>query len=131
MRFVGDNALEYKNIAQEGTTNISRLIVAYTQYIQIQFDKVHNCRTEINRMCSKLITEKKSSTTEATGKAIVNITEKEDEAGVLEWHMLHCSNRPRVTFLVSAVGFNRDGFHYSGLSPAQPLYGRLRSTYGN
>jgi hypothetical protein len=81
MRFMGSNALEYKTLVQEGTTYISRLIIAYTQGIQIQFDKVQKRRAEINRLQSQMLAEKKSSVTEATGKAIVDLTEKDNENG--------------------------------------------------
>jgi hypothetical protein len=76
VRFMGRNDLEYKTLFQEGTTYISRLVVAYTQGIQIQFDKVQNRRAYINRLRSQMLAEKKESVTEATGKAIVDLTEK-------------------------------------------------------
>jgi hypothetical protein len=81
MRSMGNNALEYKTLVQEGTKYISRLIIAYTQGIQIQFDKVQNRRAEINRLQSQMLVEKKVSVTEATGKAIVDLTEKTNENG--------------------------------------------------
>jgi hypothetical protein len=81
MRFMGNNALENKTLVQEGTKHISRLIIAYTQGIQIQFNKVQNRRAEINRLRSQMLAEKKVSVTEATGKAILDLTEKENENG--------------------------------------------------
>jgi hypothetical protein len=79
MRSMGNNALEYKTLVQEGTKYISRLIIAYTQGIQIQFDKVQNRRAEINCLRSQMLAEKKVSVTDATGKAIVDLTEKTKE----------------------------------------------------
>jgi hypothetical protein len=81
MRSMGNNAQEYKTLVQEGTKYISRLIIAYTQGIQIQFHKVQNRRAEINRLRSQMLAEKKASVTEATGKAIVDLTEKTNENG--------------------------------------------------
>jgi hypothetical protein len=59
-----------------GTTYISRLVVPYTEGIQIQLDKVKNSRAEIKSLHSQMTVEKKASVTEATGKAVVDMTEK-------------------------------------------------------
>jgi hypothetical protein len=81
MRHMGLNALEYKSLVKEGTKYSSRLVVSYTQGAQQIFNKVQQRRAEIQRLRSQMQAEKKATATAATGKAVVDLTEREDENG--------------------------------------------------
>jgi hypothetical protein len=78
---MGSNALEYKSLVKEGTKYISRLVVSYTHGAQQIFNKVQQRRAEIQRLRSQMQAEKKDTATAATVKAVVNLTEREDENG--------------------------------------------------
>jgi flagellar motor component MotA len=79
MRHMSSNALEYKSLVKESTKYISRLVVSYTHGAQQIFDKVQKRRAEIQRLRSQMQAEKKATATAATGKAVVDLTEREDE----------------------------------------------------
>jgi hypothetical protein len=81
MRHMSSNALEYKSLVKEGTTYFSRLVVSYTHGAQQIFDKVQKSRAEIQRLRSQMQAEKRASSTAATGKAVVDLTEREEENG--------------------------------------------------
>jgi hypothetical protein len=81
MRHMSSNALEYKSLVKEGTKYISRLVVSYTHGAQQILDKVQKRRAEIQRLRSQMQAKKKASATMATGKAVVDLTEREDENG--------------------------------------------------
>jgi hypothetical protein len=81
MRRMSSNALEYKSLVREGTRYSTRLVVSYTHGAQQIFDKVQTRRAEIQSICSQMQVEKKASATAATGKAVVDLTEREDENG--------------------------------------------------
>jgi hypothetical protein len=79
MRHMSSNALEYKSLVKEGSKYISRLVLSYTHGAQTIFDKVQKRRDEIQRLPSQMQAEKRASATAATGKAVVDLTEREDE----------------------------------------------------
>jgi hypothetical protein len=81
MRHTSSNALEYKSLVKEGTKYISRLVVSYTHGAQQIFNKVQKRRAEFQRLRSQMQAEKKATATAATGKAVVDLTEREDENG--------------------------------------------------
>jgi riboflavin synthase len=81
MRHMSSNSLEYKSLVKEGTIYITRLVVSYTHGAKQIFNKVQKRRAEIQRLCSQMQAENKASATVATGKAVVDLTEREDENG--------------------------------------------------
>jgi hypothetical protein len=81
MRHISSNALEYKSLVKEGTKYISHLVVSYTHDAQKKIDKFQKRRAEIQRLRSQRQAEKKATATAATGKAVVALTEREDESG--------------------------------------------------